>query len=807
MSLPSHSLTSSSRGFRLPQPRSAVVPNDSPHATPDPIQLRRQLRQAYLANRQATLDFVVTQTPDQLNQQIHPDFSPIGWHLGHIGFTEELWLLGHLAGQPMGNLSYQTGEYRRLFAADGLPKSERGKLPSLSEMLIALEHIRQRVWQYLDIAPVVEQEWLWWWLLQHEAQHGETMAILQQLQQSRLPWLGGYTPNPASAADLPPLDIAGLDADMVVIPAGRFWQGSDASNALDNESPCHPVDLPAYVIDRYPVTRGQFRQFMEAGGYRQSDYWSPAGWRWLQDHPVAQPLYWHHPLGDDHPVYGVSYYEAEAYAHFVGKRLPSESEWEKAAQGINGVGSCNHGNLWGQTTPVHHYPQGQSDYGCHDLLGNVWEWTGSWFAGYPGYDYAPYPGYSQVYFDNEHRVLKGGSWATRAVALRPSFRNWYLPQTREIFAGFRCARDCSGDLASSALASSDLVSLYPLATPIPVTLPPTSPPPSERLTIVDLLSATQSDQEKQALEQQAFIQGLSQFPKTIAPQYFYDQQGSLLFEQICTLPEYYPTRTEAWILQTFAAEIAQLTGPCELVELGSGSATKTRLLLDAYAQNTDTQMAYLPIDVSGEILETSAQSLLADYPLLQIYGLIATYELGLAHLPASQLPNRMLAFLGSTLGNLNPAECALFFGQVRAALQPGQFFLLGVDLQKPIPMLEAAYNDSQGVTAAFNLNMLQHLNQRFQANFDLSQFQHRAFYNQMAHQIEMHLASRCAQTVRFEALDFEISLAAGETIHTEISRKFSLPQLQQELERFKLMPRQIWTDPQQWFGLLLCQYI
>jgi gamma-glutamyl hercynylcysteine S-oxide synthase len=432
MPSPLSSQASNPTGFRLLQPRSAL--------TPDPIQLRRHLRQAYLANRQATLDFVVTLTPEQLSQQIHPDFSPIGWHLGHIGFTEELWLLVHLAREPTAHLTYQTERYRRLFAADGLPKSERGQLPGLSEMLIHLEQIRQRVWRYLDIAPIVEQEWLWRWLLQHEAQHGETMAILRQLQQQPLPWLGVQPPNPPHPPNLPPLDISRLETDRVVIPAGPFWQGSDDSTALDNESPRHRVELCAYAIDRYPVTRGQFRRFIEAGGYRQRDYWSAAGWRWLQDHPVAQPLYWHQPLGEDHPVCGVSWYEAEAYANFVGKRLPSEAEWEKAAQGAKLL-AANHGGQWGQTTPVQQSAGGQSDYGCCDLLGNVWEWTGSWFTGYPGFAYAPYPGYSQVYFDHQHRVLKGGSWATRAVALRSSFRNWYMPQTREIFAGFRCAQD------------------------------------------------------------------------------------------------------------------------------------------------------------------------------------------------------------------------------------------------------------------------------------------------------------------------------------------------------------------------------
>jgi L-histidine N-alpha-methyltransferase len=193
------------------------------------------------------------------------------------------------------------------------------------------------------------------------------------------------------------------------------------------------------------------------------------------------------------------------------------------------------------------------------------------------------------------------------------------------------------------------------------------------------------------------LQGLTQNPKTIPPKYFYDDRGSELFEQICELPEYYPTRTETLILQQYAREIAQITGDCELVELGSGSSRKTRLLLDAY-EALDYPLHYLPIDVSAGILESSAQQLLADYPSLEVHGLVSTYELALQQLTPTKLPTRMIFFLGSTLGNLYPQECDIFFSQITAALQEGEYFLLGVDLQKSKEVLEAAYNDSQGVT-------------------------------------------------------------------------------------------------------------
>lgn len=300
------------------------------------------------------------------------------------------------------------------------------------------------------------------------------------------------------------------------------------------------------------------------------------------------------------------------------------------------------------------------------------------------------------------------------------------------------------------------------------------------------------------------VSGLTQNPKSLPPKYFYDDRGSKLFELICQLPEYYLTRTETAILQECAGAIAHLTGPCEIVELGSGSSTKTRILLDAYNQ-LEYPLHYLPIDISPTILESSACQLLADYPSLQIHGLVSTYELALAKIAPSQLPTRMICFLGSTLGNLNAQECDTFFSQIVGALQPGEYFLLGIDLDKSKDILEPAYDDSQGVTAAFNLNMLRHLNRKFEGNFDLAQFEHLAFYNQEVCQIEMHLKSKKAQTVQLRSLDLTVEFAAGETIRSEISRKFNLDTVQKDLSLRGLMPVKVWTDPNQLFGLILCQ--
>lgn len=300
------------------------------------------------------------------------------------------------------------------------------------------------------------------------------------------------------------------------------------------------------------------------------------------------------------------------------------------------------------------------------------------------------------------------------------------------------------------------------------------------------------------------IAGLTQTPKTLPAKYFYDDRGSQLFEDICELPEYYPTRTETAILQEFAGQIAGMTGPCELIELGSGSSTKTRLLLDAY-QELGGAMRYVPIDVSAGVLESSAEQLIADYSTLQVHCLVSTYELALAALPPTQLPTRTIAFLGSSLGNFPPDKCDTFFAQVTGALAEGEYFLLGIDLQKPKEVLEQAYDDSQGVTAAFNLNMLFHLNWRFGGNFDTGLFEHWAFYNPEQNQIEMHLRCLRSHSVRLDDLNLNVDFAAGETIHTEVSRKFELNAMQEYMSKQGLKTLKVWTDVKESFGLILCQ--
>ena len=289
---------------------------------------------------------------------------------------------------------------------------------------------------------------------------------------------------------------------------------------------------------------------------------------------------------------------------------------------------------------------------------------------------------------------------------------------------------------------------------------------------------------------------LASRPRSISPKYFYDARGSQLFDAICELPEYYPTRTELAILRTHAKEIAEQMGPCaEIVEFGAGSCVKVALLLDAM----ERPASYLPIDISGEHLAASAAELRERYPALDVQPVIADYTQRLL-LPA-RVPGagqRVGFFPGSTIGNFTPAE-ALHFLQVAGQVLRGGALLLGADLIKEPEVLHAAYNDAQGVTAAFNLNLLVRANCELGTDFVLGQFAHSAFYNAPAQRIEMHLVSRCRQQVTLagEVHGFE----EGETLHTENSAKFTIEGLRALAERAGFRAGPVWTDPQRMFSL------
>jgi dimethylhistidine N-methyltransferase len=292
------------------------------------------------------------------------------------------------------------------------------------------------------------------------------------------------------------------------------------------------------------------------------------------------------------------------------------------------------------------------------------------------------------------------------------------------------------------------------------------------------------------------MEGLSRKARSISPKFFYDAEGSRLFDAICELPEYYPTRTELSILTTHAGDIAQRLGPdAEIVEFGAGSLRKVRLLLDAL----ESPRRFVPIDISGEHLQGAAAELRAEYPSLPVQPVVADYTRPFDLPPLLAGSRRRVGFFpGSTLGNFNPEE-ALSFLQGAAHVLRGGGLLVGVDLVKEPALLHAAYNDAQGVTARFNLNLLHRANRELGADFDVEGFTHAAFYNAPLRRIEMHLVSRRAQTVQLLGRPFEF--AEGETIHTENSHKFTVEGLRSLALRAGFGIGPVWTDPQRLFSV------
>ena len=297
--------------------------------------------------------------------------------------------------------------------------------------------------------------------------------------------------------------------------------------------------------------------------------------------------------------------------------------------------------------------------------------------------------------------------------------------------------------------------------------------------------------------------GLSATPKRIPPKFFYDERGSELFEQITKTEEYYPTRTETWILDRYNRDIIQASGQHPtLVEFGSGSSAKTRLLLDILAESSE-ELVYIPIDISPSIVHEHSQKLLEDYANLNIRGLICDYQHALDELSRHTQSPKLFLFLGSTIGNFEPDQASEFLAAVQAAMGAQDHLLLGVDLVKAPEILNRAYNDAGGVTAAFNLNLLARINRELGGRFDLNRFRHRAFFNEVESRIEMHLESLGDQKIEIEALGSEFSFAGGETIHTENSYKYNYLSLERVIREAGLRIRHVWHDPEQWFALNL----
>jgi iron(II)-dependent oxidoreductase len=447
-----------------------MTQHTEPAAQPGAEALRELAAAELLAARERTTLLTTAVDDDDLVKQHSPLMSPLVWDLAHIANQEELWLLRTVDGRDS-----LRPEINPLYDAFEHPRSERPTLPLLTpdEARRYGHEVRGRVLDLIERvklplagngafgADLTASGFAFGMVAQHEAQHDETMLATHQLR----------TGPAALSAPLPPAapaDAAALPAE-VYVAGGPFTMGTSAEPwALDNERPAHTVDVPGFWLDTTPVTNTAYAQFIVDGGYDDPRLWTPAGWAHRQQARLSAPLFWEWDGGwvrrtfgvrevvvPDEPVLHVCWYEADAYARWAGRRLPSEAEWEKAARWDPAAGRsrrypwgeqqwtperANLGQRHLRPAPAGSYPAGAAPSGARQLIGDVWEWTSSDFLPYPGFTAWPYQEYSQVFFGPEYKVLRGGAFGVAPVACRSTFRNWDYPVRRQIFAGFRTAR-------------------------------------------------------------------------------------------------------------------------------------------------------------------------------------------------------------------------------------------------------------------------------------------------------------------------------------------------------------------------------
>ncbi len=703
------------------------------------------LHRRYLRIREDTEHLARPLSAEDQGLQSMPDASPAKWHRAHTTWFFETFVLKEHAADyrpfdPRYNYLFNS-YYEAVGPRHSRPQRGLLSRPTAEEISSYRRHVDQAVVRLLqargddpDLSTLVELG------LQHEQQHQELLLtdILHAFAQN--PLLPAYMRYRASDGG----EITG--ATFLELNGGPVTIGHAGGGfAFDNELPRHDVLLsPFRVMDR-PVTNGEWLAFMEDGGYREPRLWLADGWQRAREEDWSSPLYWRQvdgswqsmtlaglvPIDPSEPVVHVSYYEADAFARWSGKRLPREEEWEHASRSFEPTA----GNLRenGYLRPI-------AARGAQ-FFGDVWQWTQSPYVAYPGF-VAPEGAigeYNGKFMVNQ-MVLRGGSCVTATGHIRASYRNFFYPHQRWQFTGLRLAEDVRG--VQSASRDPFLADVW---------------------------------------------SGLSAPQKALPSKYFYDGEGSRLYEKICALPEYYLTRTEMRLLHGLVGDLAAYTGPeTALVEFGCGASIKTRILLNRLRDITH----YVPVDICEESLKESTRGIRAEFPHLHVDPIAGDF---LAPLPPSKaLEGRQVLgfFPGSTIGNFVDAQAERFLRSSRSLLGESARILVGIDLVKDPGELVRAYDDGQGITAAFNKNLLVRINGALGADFELDQFAHRAIWNAAESRIEMHLVSLRNQCVTIRGRSF--SFEAGETVHTENSHKYTL-------ERFAaLAGRAGWSLERSW---------
>ncbi len=707
---------------------------------------------------------------DQAIQSM-PDASPTKWHRAHTSWFFETVILRRFAPDYSlfdPSYAYLFNSYYESLGARH-PRAERGLItrPSASEIGDYRAHVDHAMTSLLEetaIGSDARVGALTELGIHHEQQHQELLLtdILHAFSKNpRHPPYGPYFPALVRGS----VPMAFIDID-----GGEVEIGHDGEDfAFDNERPRHRVLLEPYRMANRAVTNGEWAEFIADGGYRNPILWLSDGWAAACSEGWEAPLYWKNidsvwhamtlsgmrPVDLHAPVTHISFYEADAYARWCGKRLPTEAEWEHA----HGVAGDTKGNL----SAARYYRPLSAQNGSavlKQMIGDVWEWTASPYAPYPGF--APLSGAVAEYngkFMINQMVLKGGSCATPNNHIRPSYRNFFYPHQRWQFSGLRLAQDCP------------------------------TPKRSTR-------QANETDRSASFLN--SIYSGLSATPKQLSCKYFYDAEGSRLFDLICELPEYYPTRTEIALLQKIAPDLAErIADGSALVEFGTGSETKAEILL----KSTSKLTAYVPIDISADHLHRLAKRVAHNYRRVKVFPVAGDFTKDVT-LPTDVDASPLVGFFpGSTIGNFEPLDAEDLLKSCKRVLGNGNHLLLGVDLVKEVDTLLAAYDDSAGMTSAFNKNILGHINRAFDADIDLTSFSHRAVWNDEKSRIEMHLVSTRAQTLNIGGRSF--SIAEGETIHTENSHKYTVKRISELAERAGWSVEQTWQSESPSFAVLL----
>jgi len=695
----------------------------------------RTLQEQYTDLRRHTLSLIAPLAPEDMVVQSMPDASPVKWHLAHTTWFFETFLLKDQPGYQVFDPSYAY-LFNSYYEALGprQPRAQRGLLtrPPLGNILAYRAHADAGMARLLQSDPPAQTEALIRLGIAHEEQHQE-LILMDVLH------LLAQSPLKPAYDKAFPADTGGRPGHFQLRPGGLVEIGhKDSGFAFDNESPRHRTWLEPFEISDRLVTNGEWLAFMADDGYSRPDLWLSDGWAQVQAQAWTAPLYWQSD-GDgwqEMSLRGPQALAADApVTHVSYYEADAYARWA------------------GARLPTEAEWEAAASDGVLDQVDDAaWQWTGSAYLPYPGFQ----PGAGAVgeyngKFMSGQMVLRGGSGFTPAGHSRPTYRNFFQPEKRWMRSGVRLARD---------------------------------------------LAAGHAAERHEAGFAADVVRGLSARQKSLPPKYFYDAAGSALFEAICRLDEYYPTRTETALLTRIAPELAaSIPANAVLVEFGSGASDKTRRLLDAAPQLS----AYVPVDISEDALRDATLRLKAAYPHLPVTPVAGDFTAEI-HL-SDALKSRPLVgfFPGSTIGNFTHAEAVAFLRRTRDLLGSGGRLILGADMVKDEPTLVAAYDDPEGMTARFNKNLLVRINRELGGNFDPDAFDHLAVWNPDFERMEMHLVSRTDQIVK--AADHAFAFKAGERLHTENSHKFTLSSLSRLAAESGWRINAQWISPAPEFGI------